>query len=197
MGKRIFVGNLAYSTTDQSLREHFEAKGHKITKASVVLDRETGRSRGFAFVDLGDDEDLDAVVAAFHDREIDGRRATVTEAIERSRSGPPRGPRPSYGDGPRGGGGPPGGGGGGGYRDNGPPQRSYRDNGPPPAAPSFVPPPPPPDEDPDPPSRKRREKPAPKRRTEERAPRRSNREEERRPKNKWRGGRGWEADDDD
>ncbi|MBP7684782.1 MAG: RNA-binding protein, partial [Deltaproteobacteria bacterium] len=134
MGKRIFVGNLAYSTTDDSLRAHFEAKGHEVRKATVVLDRETGRSRGFAFVDLGDGEDLAAIIAANHERDLDGRRVTVTEAVERPRGagpgGPPRGPRPGGdggrppygGDRPRGPGGPggyQGGGGGGGYQGGG------------------------------------------------------------------------------
>ena len=98
MGKRIFVGNLAYSTTDDSLRAHFEAKGHEVRKATVVLDRETGRSRGFAFVDFDDTEDLEAIIAANHERDLDGRRVTVTEAVERPRpggpGGAPRGPRP-------------------------------------------------------------------------------------------------------
>ena len=91
MGKRIFVGNLAYSTTDDSLRAHFEAKGHEVRKATVVLDRETGRSRGFAFVDLGDGEDLAAIIAANHERDLDGRRVTVTEAVERPRGAGPGG----------------------------------------------------------------------------------------------------------
>jgi RNA recognition motif-containing protein len=224
VGKRIFVGNLAYSTTDDSLRAHFEAKGHEVRKATVVLDRETGRSRGFAFVDFDDNEDLEAIISANHERDLDGRRVTVTEAVERPRGGGPGGPggprgprpggdaaRPSYGDRPRGPGGPGGaggsggaggpggyhgggGGGGGGYPrrptdSGGPPPRPFRDG--PPPEPGAA-------EDAEAPSRKRREKPALKRREEPRpAPRRSEREEERRPNNKWRGGRGWEADDED
>ena len=80
MGKRIFVGNLAYSTTDDSLRAHFEAKGHEVRKATVVLDRETGRSRGFAFVQMGSDGDAAAAVQAVHGSLVDGNAVKVTVA---------------------------------------------------------------------------------------------------------------------
>ena len=102
VGKKLYVGNLSYRVTDESLAEIFAQYG-SVVKAQVVMDRDTGRSRGFGFVEMGDDESAQAAIDGMHDREFEGRRLTVNEARERE----------SRGGG--GGGGYGGGGGGGGY----------------------------------------------------------------------------------
>jgi RNA recognition motif-containing protein len=108
MGKRIYVGNLSFSTTSDDLRQAFGEFG-QVSNASVVSDRETGRSRGFAFVEM--DSGADEAIAALNGRELSGRTLTVNEARPREerRSGG------GGGGGYRGGGG----GGGGGYRGGG------------------------------------------------------------------------------
>ena len=108
MGKRIYVGNLSFSTTSDDLRQAFGEFG-QVSNASVVSDRETGRSRGFAFVEM--DSGADEAIAALNGRELSGRTLTVNEAR-------PREERRSGGGG-GGGGGYRGGGGGGGYRGGG------------------------------------------------------------------------------
>jgi RNA recognition motif-containing protein len=111
MGKRIYVGNLSFSTTSDDLRDTFGEFG-EVTTASVVSDRETGRSRGFAFVEMN--SGADEAIAALNGRELSGRTLTVNEAR-------PREERRSGGGGYRGGnggGGYRGGSGGGRDRDN-------------------------------------------------------------------------------
>ncbi len=112
MGKRIYVGNLSFSTTSDDLRDTFGEFG-EVTTASVVSDRETGRSRGFAFVEMN--SGADEAIAALNGRELSGRTLTVNEARPREerRSGGGGGYR-----GGNGGGGYRGGGGGGRDRDN-------------------------------------------------------------------------------
>ena len=107
MSKNIYVGNLAFTATAEDLREWFSAYG-EVTKAQVTEDRETGRSRGFGFVEMssGGDE----AIAALNGAQIGGRNLTVNEA--RPREDRPRGGS-GGGGGYRGG---QGGGGGGGYR---------------------------------------------------------------------------------
>ena len=99
----IYVANLPYSTSDDDLREQFEAYG-TVDKATVIKDRDTGRSRGFGFVEMGNDSEAQAAIEALNGLEMGGRPLTVNEARERSE-------RPAGG----GGGGYRGGGGGGGY----------------------------------------------------------------------------------
>ncbi len=96
----IYVGNLSFDVTDASLQEAFAAFG-AVDKASVVTDRETGRSRGFGFVEMGNDEEGAAAIAGLNDTDLGGRTIKVNVAKQRE-------------DRPRGGGG--GGGGGGGNR---------------------------------------------------------------------------------
>lgn len=108
MGKRIYVGNLSFGTTSDDLRQTFGEFG-QVSNASVVSDRETGRSRGFAFVEM--ETGADEAIAALNGRELSGRTLTVNEAR-------PREERRSGGGG-GGGGGYRGGGGGGGYRGGG------------------------------------------------------------------------------
>jgi len=96
MGKRLFVGNLAYSTADQDLRDLFSRVG-TCASASVLSDRETGRSRGFGFVEMSTDEEAQRAVAELNLTELQGRSINVTEARERGEARPPRPPsfRPS------------------------------------------------------------------------------------------------------
>ncbi len=112
MGKKLFVGNLNFKTTDDDLRTLFGQAG-TIESATVMMDRATGRSRGFGFVEMSSDEEAEKAVKEFNGYEFQGRALNVNEARERT----PGGPRGGYGGGGGGyGGGPRGGGyGGGGY----------------------------------------------------------------------------------
>ncbi|MCB9526627.1 MAG: RNA-binding protein [Myxococcales bacterium] len=104
MSNKLFVGGLAWATDDNSLRNAFESFG-EVTEAKVILDRETGRSRGFGFVTFADNASAVSAVEAMNNQELDGRTIRVDLAQERARS-----PRPGGGGG---GGGHRGGGGGG------------------------------------------------------------------------------------
>jgi len=86
MGKRLYVGNLTYGTTDASLRQMFEAHG-SVTTAQVIMDRDTGRSKGFGFVEMGNDEEAQAAIAALNGQQVDGRALTVNEARPKTESG--------------------------------------------------------------------------------------------------------------
>ncbi|MEX0703522.1 MAG: RNA-binding protein [Planctomycetales bacterium] len=111
MSKKLYVGNLSFNTTADGLREAFSEFG-TVTSASVVSDRETGRSRGFGFVEMSDG--ADEAIRAMNGTELDGRTLTVNEA--RPREDRPGGGGGGGGGGRRGGGGGRGGyGGGGGY----------------------------------------------------------------------------------
>ncbi|NOY27653.1 MAG: RNA-binding protein, partial [Oligoflexia bacterium] len=86
MAKKLFVGGLAWATSDEGLREAFETFG-EVTEAKVILDRDTGRSRGFGFVGFTDDEAAAKAIAAMDGTDLDGRRIRVNEAEERPRRG--------------------------------------------------------------------------------------------------------------
>jgi RNA recognition motif-containing protein len=101
MGRKLYVGNLPYSITEQSLREAFAASG-TVDTVSLVTDRDTGQSKGFAFVEMSSDQEAQAATEALNGKMLDGRQIKVNEAK----------PRESRGGGNRGG---FGGGGGGGY----------------------------------------------------------------------------------
>jgi len=79
MAKKLYVGGLPWATTDDQLREHFSQAG-TVESASVVTDRETGRSRGFGFVEMANDEDAAKAIEMFNGTELDGRTLTVNEA---------------------------------------------------------------------------------------------------------------------
>ena len=112
MGTRLYVGNLSYNVTEPELREAFGEGGRNVVEVKIVMDRESGRPRGFAFVEMGSSEDASAVIETLNGRTIQGRPINVSEARERTpRSGGGGG---GYGGG-GGGGGYGGGGGGGGY----------------------------------------------------------------------------------
>jgi RNA recognition motif-containing protein len=97
MAARLFVGNLPFSTTENDLQDHFAQAGAVIA-VNIMQDRATGRSRGFAFVEMGSPEDATKAITMFHQKDFQGRPLTVNEAR-------PREERPAGGHG------------GGGYRD--------------------------------------------------------------------------------
>ncbi|MHC4547497.1 MAG: RNA recognition motif domain-containing protein [Planctomycetota bacterium] len=87
MKTKLFVGNLPYTTTEDHLRELFEADGRTVAQITIVTDRDTGRSRGFAFVEMGSPEDAQAAVSALNGSDFDGRSLRVDEAHDRPRGG--------------------------------------------------------------------------------------------------------------
>src|SRR5689334_21786756 len=123
VGTKLYVGNLNYNTTEQTLREAFGANGREVASVSIIMDRETGRSRGFAFVEMTTAEGAAQALQELDGQEVDGRMLRINEAREREARGPggggggyrgPGGPRPGGGGFGGGGGGYGGGGGGGG-----------------------------------------------------------------------------------
>lgn len=108
MAKKLFVGSLPWATTGDDLQALFSQHG-SVTSATVVMDKMTGRSRGFGFVEFENDAEAEAAIAALNGHDLDGRQITVNEA----RPMEDRPPRRSFGGG--GGGGGRGGYGGGGY----------------------------------------------------------------------------------
>jgi RNA recognition motif-containing protein len=109
MGSKLYVGNLSYNTTSSDLEQMCAAHG-TVQSAEIISDRETGRSKGFGFVQMGSDAEAQAAIAALNGQEVDGRALTVNEAKPREDR-----PRKSggFGGGGGGGGGNRGGGGGG------------------------------------------------------------------------------------
>jgi RNA recognition motif-containing protein len=99
MGKKLYVGNLSYSTTEGNLSEFFGAVG-EVAAVNLITDRMTGRSRGFAFVEMAEESAAQQAIAELNGKELDGRALKVAEARPRKER------RDSWG-----------GGGGGGYRD--------------------------------------------------------------------------------
>jgi len=113
MGTRLYVGNLSYNVTEPELREVFGEGGKNVVEVKVVMDRETGRPRGFAFVEMGSDQEATDAIQNLTGREIQGRAINVSEARERAPRGGGGGGGGGYGGGGGGGGGYGGGGGGG------------------------------------------------------------------------------------
>jgi RNA recognition motif-containing protein len=109
MGRKLYVGNLAYSVTDADLQTMFGAHG-TVQSAQVIMDRETGRSKGFGFVEMGSDQEAQAAIAALNGLQSGGRSLTVNEAKPKESGGGRSGG--GYGGGGYGGGGRSGGGGG-------------------------------------------------------------------------------------
>jgi cold-inducible RNA-binding protein len=110
---KLYVGNLSFNTSEQALRDLFSQHG-EVSSASLVMDRDTGRPRGFGFVEFSNDEQARAAIAALNGKNFDGRDLTVNEARPREGGGGGGGGRGSSRGG--GGGGWGGGGGGGGGR---------------------------------------------------------------------------------
>lgn len=104
MSTKLYVGNLSFRVTSEDLQEYFATAG-EVNSANVVFDRETGRSRGFGFVEMGNEDAANSAIAQFNGQEYDGRNMVVNEAR----------PREDGGGGGRGGRGGGGGGGRGGY----------------------------------------------------------------------------------
>jgi len=114
VGKKLYVGNLPYTATDSDLQRMFEEHG-AVQSAQVVMDRDTGRSKGFGFVEMETGEAAQAAISALNGQDFAGRSLTVNEARPREeRSGGGGGGRGGYGGGGGGGGGRRSGGGGGG-----------------------------------------------------------------------------------
>src|SRR3954469_20186146 len=113
MGKKLYVGNLSYDTTDSALEQLFAAFG-SVQSAQVIMDRDTGRSKGFGFVEMSSDAEAQAAIAGLSGKEVGGRSLTVNEAKPREDrgGGGGGGGRGGYGGGGGGRGGYGGGGGG-------------------------------------------------------------------------------------
>ena len=104
MGTRLYVGNIPYSTSDNDLRTLFGQNGRTVTEVKIVSDRETGQSRGFAFVEMANGDEATAAINELNGASVGGRSIVVNEARERTPGGggggsrgpggPPRGPRP-------------------------------------------------------------------------------------------------------
>jgi cold-inducible RNA-binding protein len=105
MGKRLYVGNLSYSVNETDLRDAFAAEGYDVSEVKVVMDRDTGRPRGFAFVEMATDEEAQKAASEFNQYQMGGRALTVNEARPKPEGG--------FGGGGGGYGGNRGGGGGG------------------------------------------------------------------------------------
>ena len=116
MGKKLYVGNLSYSVNDDSLQQHFSEFG-AITSAQVMMDRDSGRSKGFGFVEMSSDAEAQAAISGMNGKSVDGRDMVVNEArpMEPRTGGFGGGGGGGRRDGGGGGGGYGGGGGGGGY----------------------------------------------------------------------------------
>ena len=84
MGKKLYVGNLSYHTYEDGLENVFRNFG-AVASVKIITDRETGRSKGFAFVEMGSDAEAQAAIEGLDGREIDGRQIKVNEAMDRPR----------------------------------------------------------------------------------------------------------------
>jgi RNA recognition motif-containing protein len=115
MGKKLYVGNLSYSVDSSELEQLFSQHG-QVVSAQIINDRDTGRSKGFGFVEMANDDEADAAVNALNGQQHNGRALTVNEARPREDRGGGGGGRGGYGGGGGGGRGGYGGGGGGGGR---------------------------------------------------------------------------------
>ena len=91
MGKRLYVGNLSDDTTEDSLRAAFSEDGRTVTEVHIMVDRDSGRPRGFGFVEMGSDSEAQAAVEALDGVNLDGRNLRVNEARERQGGGGGRG----------------------------------------------------------------------------------------------------------
>lgn len=88
MAKKLYVGGISYTTTNDGLKDAFSKAG-AVIKADIIMDKMTGRSKGFGFVEMSDDAEADAAISMWNGQELDGRKLTVNEA----RPMEPRAPR--------------------------------------------------------------------------------------------------------
>ncbi len=86
MGKKLYVGNLGYGVTNDDLLKMFEPHG-TVESAQIIMDRDTGRSKGFGFVEMKSDQEAQAAIAALNGKDADGRALTVNEAKPRTEGG--------------------------------------------------------------------------------------------------------------
>jgi RNA recognition motif-containing protein len=98
MAKKLYVGNLGYTVTDSDLEQMFAAYG-TVQSAQVVMDRDSGRSKGFGFVEMGSDQETQAAIAALNGKEVGGRTLTVNEARPKTEGGGGSGGRGGHGGG--------------------------------------------------------------------------------------------------
>src|SRR5947209_6423194 len=98
MGKKLYVGNLTYGVTDSDLQTMFAAHG-TVQSAQIIMDRDTNRSKGFGFVEMGSDQEAQTAIQALNGKEVDGRTLTVNEARPKTEGGGGRGGRGGYGGG--------------------------------------------------------------------------------------------------
>jgi RNA recognition motif-containing protein len=87
MGTKIFVGNLSFDATEDDLRNMFSAQDRQVGSVSIIMDRETGRSRGFGFIEMANESDAAAAITAFDGQELHGRALRVNEANDKPRGG--------------------------------------------------------------------------------------------------------------
>jgi len=87
MGTRLYVGNLPFSADETAIRELFATNGRAVTEVKLVTDRDTGRPRGFGFVEMGSSQDADGAIRDLNGRDFGGRPLTVNEAKERTAGG--------------------------------------------------------------------------------------------------------------
>jgi RNA recognition motif-containing protein len=86
MGRKLYVGNLAYGVNDSMLDQMFAAHG-TVQSAQVIMDRDTGRSKGFGFVEMGSDQEAQAAITALNGQQNEGRALTVNEAKPKTEGG--------------------------------------------------------------------------------------------------------------
>lgn len=96
MGKKLYVGGLSYDTTEDTLRDTFSQAG-TVESANIIIDRSSGRSKGFGFVEMSSDEEAQKAVETLNGKDLDGRNLTVNEA--RPQESRPRGGGGGYGGG--------------------------------------------------------------------------------------------------
>ena len=87
MGSRLYVGNLPFSADEGAVRDLFSQDGREVTEVKLITDRDTGRPRGFGFVEMGSSSDAEAAISALNGTSMDGRDLTVNEARERTGGG--------------------------------------------------------------------------------------------------------------
>jgi len=87
MGTKLFVGNISFEASEQDLHDLFAADGRQVNSVSIVMDRDTGRPRGFAFVEMGSASDMNAAIDALDGKDLHGRELRVNEAHDKPRGG--------------------------------------------------------------------------------------------------------------
>lgn len=96
MATKLYVGGLPYSTQDEALKEYFAQAGN-VTSATIIMDKMSGRSKGFGFVEMGSDADAQNAISMFNGKEFEGRKLTVNEARPMEARPPRQGGNGGYG----------------------------------------------------------------------------------------------------